>query len=277
MTLISRTVQLDPKHYSSNPQVQQWIGPAGMRRSLPTNVVDQPDAINVNAVRSRKVGYDGGQAYGPGVCVDNWVEERRDIGRLGKGQSFPSCESKKRFYTTEYQARNAEACPDSNRRRDHLATSSDNDYRCVFKQSRADYLFYAKPGFGSDTAHDATIPAKRGASWVGIAPQKAYESVAQTASNQERLEFQRPDTLSVLFLSHCVLSSVDPDSCRGSDMCKTNQGGVVQSDPLLKIKTSSRFDDIEATFPKKNCTVSINRSSKNWKTTYAMDFPTDRQ
>lgn len=101
-----------------------------------------------------------------------------------------------RLYSSEYQDRNAEAWPNSRHNRAHLITASDNDYRCVFNKSSADYVYYAKQGFGTGTDKDATIPSRRGASWVGISPTKAFESVAQTASNQERLEFQRPDTLS---------------------------------------------------------------------------------
>lgn len=37
--------------------------------------------------------------FSPSVCNGNWVQERRDQGRANGEHSFPTCESKKRYYT----------------------------------------------------------------------------------------------------------------------------------------------------------------------------------
>ncbi len=53
-------------------------------RSLATNVRDLPSKVNVNALRSVRLGGHldvmpvGGRLYGPQVLCDNWVEERQD-------------------------------------------------------------------------------------------------------------------------------------------------------------------------------------------------------
>lgn len=51
MALFNRSVGLDPANFPSDAQVQQWLGPSGMRKSLPTNILDPPDMINVNLLR----------------------------------------------------------------------------------------------------------------------------------------------------------------------------------------------------------------------------------
>jgi len=60
---------------------------SGMNRSLPTNVWDMGNGLNVNHIRARKQTVDtrgsqvvvGSRQYGPKTNIQNFVEERRDV------------------------------------------------------------------------------------------------------------------------------------------------------------------------------------------------------
>lgn len=85
--------------------------PVGLSRSLATNVdhtTTKRQDINVNSLRSKKpegplptLEPPGGNHYTTGVCIGNWVEERRDLGYI-----LPDFHRVRRSQgATEYQSR----------------------------------------------------------------------------------------------------------------------------------------------------------------------------
>ncbi|PNH07193.1 hypothetical protein TSOC_006363 [Tetrabaena socialis] len=84
-TYKARTRPLDQSRLLQDPNVQDWAALTGTRRSLATNITDAGPHVNVNKIRYKRdadycstVPYDGGPTYNSEVCIDNWVQERRD-------------------------------------------------------------------------------------------------------------------------------------------------------------------------------------------------------
>eukprot|EP00201_Polytomella_parva_P017782 CAMPEP_0175057512 /NCGR_PEP_ID=MMETSP0052_2-20121109/11303_1 /TAXON_ID=51329 ORGANISM="Polytomella parva, Strain SAG 63-3" /NCGR_SAMPLE_ID=MMETSP0052_2 /ASSEMBLY_ACC=CAM_ASM_000194 /LENGTH=387 /DNA_ID=CAMNT_0016322729 /DNA_START=65 /DNA_END=1228 /DNA_ORIENTATION=- len=108
----SLTQSLDRRLLASDPRVQDWASATGVRRSLPTNIIEAPRNIHVNNLRfERDVNYtgalpvDGGRSYDSNVCISNWVEERRD---RKYGGVYPPRDSQcaaGTLYPTEYSHR----------------------------------------------------------------------------------------------------------------------------------------------------------------------------
>lgn len=104
---------MNPLDYGRSQHVAAWLSPTGEARSLPTNVRAVPSTINNNSLRgARCCSYvdpmpEGGNSFGIGVNVDNFVEERWD--RSHRSGSTPSIVRCKAMYQSEYMDRSNEA------------------------------------------------------------------------------------------------------------------------------------------------------------------------
>lgn len=254
------TNPLDSKAYARSSTVQNWLGDTGSRRSLPTNIIDEPSTIHVNAIKSDKITYIEPHAWGTGriysskVCEDNWVEERNDPS-FAPDVLPKELQNNKTEYTSSLGATALMAVGGgTGRLNDPRATmtmtSSLGGTARILKQSNpvggrplnenrgAEVMYYSKEGYGSGPRQDHTVKNKRGAFWVGTTPFKPYESSTTTQQIQEKFEYQKRhvanDPIALVFSSN-------------------------KQDPELLAKTNDRFSQSQ-------------KLSTSWKTRYQSDF-----
>ncbi|KXZ48780.1 hypothetical protein GPECTOR_25g364 [Gonium pectorale] len=206
-----RSRKLDPSRLAQDPRVQDLAALPGVRRSLPTNILDGGPHVNTNIIRYKRdadfvstTPYDGGPKYNDDVCINNWVQERRD--RTYKSGFHPREIRRSGRFDTEYSARFKPSDPEYVHR--VVAAYTDGPrfsglHRIgptgiadpVFPKNAAEtsgqHLFYVKDGFGGAPNQDHTTEGKRGAFWVGTAPHAPHDTVTHSTMRAETLEFQR--------------------------------------------------------------------------------------
>ncbi|KAG2489368.1 hypothetical protein HYH03_012198 [Edaphochlamys debaryana] len=243
----ARMRPLDRTRLYQDPAVQDWDSLAGTRRSLPTNVPDGGPRINNNTLKFKRdtdfvstLPYDGGGKYCEEVCLNNYVEERRD--KQFKSGFHPRELRRNDRCATEYTTRYRPSDPEYVER---IKDTYNNTSRFVGLhrigpsgiaapvvpskawQASGDHLAYARDGYGATPYQDHTIASKKGNFWVGTAPH-SYETVTTTTMRAEPLEFQR----------RCA-----SEDARSSILMK-NKPLIYESDRTLTIRS-----DMHATNP----------------------------
>ncbi|GFR52585.1 hypothetical protein Agub_g15178 [Astrephomene gubernaculifera] len=247
-TYRARSRPLDHTRLLQDPKVQDWAAIAGTRRSLPTNVPDGGARINVNILRYKRdtdyvssTPYDGGPKYNDEVCINNWVQERRD--KNYKSGFLPKEIRHSNRFDTEYSAR----FKPSSDEYVHRVTSTYNSasrfqglarmgptgiadpiFPSKAYETSGEHIFYVKDGFGGTPFQDHTVDTKKGNFWVGTAAPSEHDTITHSTMRKEPLEFQR----------RCP--SEDPRS----QILLRNKPLIYESDRTLKIR-----DELVATNP----------------------------
>ncbi|EFJ42247.1 hypothetical protein VOLCADRAFT_107340 [Volvox carteri f. nagariensis] len=210
-TYRTRTRALDHTKLMQDPKMQDWAAIPGVRRYLPTNVPDGGPHINVNVIRYKRdadylstTPYDGGPKYNDEVCINNWVQERRD--KNYKSGFHPKELRRGGRFATEYSTR---YLPSSQEFVDRVTSTYNASSRFqglsrigptgiadpVFPkkayETSGEHVFYVKDGFGVSPHQDHTTETKRGSFWVGTAAPAEHDTVTHSTMRRETLEFQR--------------------------------------------------------------------------------------
>mmetsp|Transcript_37749 Transcript_37749/g.84142 ORF Transcript_37749/g.84142 Transcript_37749/m.84142 type:complete len:348 (-) Transcript_37749:1231-2274(-) len=245
-----RTGRFNTADLGKDPRVQEWLSPTGEKQHLDTQVPDRGPFNNVNMIRWQRtqeytnpLPQDGGRTYSPTVCLDNWVEERT-MDKYGSGFHVKELGFQK-LYESEYNSNYSPPTQEYYGKVLHthiLAQYPDPDVNVKPKDADGATLYYSHRGFGEEAKRDHTAEPKRGASWVGTAPIKPWESVSSTVRRQAPLEFQARSSA---------------------------------TDPRSKILSGMHLP-LDMTNPMHQSTMrSLGQSQRhtaNWKTSYSIDF-----
>ncbi|GLC46149.1 hypothetical protein PLESTB_001195400 [Pleodorina starrii] len=259
-TYRSRSSAMDHTKLMQDPKMQDWAAVSGSRRRLPTNVPDGGAYINVNIIRYKRdadylstTPYDGGPKYNDEVCINNWVQERRDK-NYKSGFHPRELRSSGRF-ATEYAARYVPSSPEYVERvtstyngttrfaglaRIGPTGIADPVFPKKAYETSGEHVFYVKDGFGVTPHQDHTSEEKRGSFWVGTAAPQQHDTVTHSTMRSEPLEFQR----------RCV--SEDPKS----QVLMRNKPLPFESAGTLKIREGLQ---------------STNNFVRTWRTMYQSD------